>query len=314
MRLRQLMNILVPCLQFFVGLLIYTLTLPLLLTWRLSLYLLLPLNAYKPALSHYQKCRVSLHAHSILQPVTHRRLGIICIILLLVQIVLAFALLHKSVVYFVPWATIHFQKTQYKHEHEEAWHCELILHLAVFVLTCVPFFCTLGVGAGLLYYTRKVRIDGQLDDSMMVIGRSGASRVSALPEAENEGAGKFTAVEHETAEDWVAKRPYTSDNAQCETSARGASQCREHSLLVQQSGDERDLEESCIAVPSPAVIPTQRGTVARFVRNPFTPAGVMSIWSSRNGWLGSEYDGRNVRSGNLEEGIEMAEGMARVRE
>lgn len=245
-------------LQLFIGLLIHISTSPLLSVWRLSLYLLLPIAAYKPAVSHYQKYRYS---RPMVKLVGKRQFDIICTILhLLLSILLALALFEKSFAYFVPSITTHFGKTQYKHDHDRAWHSELLLHLAGFVLSCVPFFSVLGVAAGMLFYTRQARIYGRLGKKM-VTGKLEA-RESFVADVEDEGMGRFMVAE------------------------------------------EQGIGESSVSAPPPAVIPARQATVVRYKRNRYTSAGVMSIWGSR-------YDGRGVQRSNLQEDIEMAEGVGR---
>jgi hypothetical protein len=309
MKPHQLMKIITRTLQLGTGLVIYISTLPFLLTWRLLLHLLLPFNTYKPALSHYQKHRAAFDALALMKPIINYRVGIISSVLLLIYVTLAFALVEKSLVRFIPWISAHIQKTQYKLENEEQWHSELVLHIAGFMLVCAPFFGTLGVGAELLYYARKAwvcerRLGGEEKDGQR--GESG----EVVSEMESEESGMCRVMASKKTESLLVVRQCDLQN---ETARYGCPGCNQQRGAGEQLGHVQDWREVHDSVPPPLVVdPAKRATETRFKSNPYTLAGVMAIWGRGNGRSDGDHGGRDVRRRNFEEGIEMCEGLGRT--
>ncbi|EMD92806.1 hypothetical protein COCC4DRAFT_61419 [Bipolaris maydis ATCC 48331] len=274
-------------LHLLTGLLLYMSTLPILLTWRLSLALLHPFPLYTRALSHYQHHRAALHTLPILQPIIKHRIGITCTALLLTQATLAVALVEKSLMHFSPWFSAHARKTEYKLEHDREWRSEIFLYVSGFLLICSPFCGTLGVGVGVLWYMREIwmywgfdgeEVDGQFEEKEEV--RLG------VKSGEGDGFGVM--------EDPVLPLEI--------------SRCGE--LVVSKDlGDVQDWKEVDISVPLPVMVPASQ---ERFKRNPYTLAGVMAIWGWGSDRASRGYDGRNVRRRNFEEDIEMDEGSERT--
>ncbi|EUC40718.1 hypothetical protein COCMIDRAFT_108069 [Bipolaris oryzae ATCC 44560] len=262
------------------GLLLYISTLPILLTWRLSLTLIHPFPFYPRALTHYQHHRTTLRTIPILQSTIKHRIGIICTALLLAQATLAVALVEKSLIHFSPWFTAHAQKTEYKIEHAKEWRSELLLHVSGFLIGCAPFCGTLGVGVGVLWYVREIWMCGGVDGEEMDEQFEGKEEVVLGMKTERKD--RVDAMTDETL-------PY--EGSRCSGS-----------IMSKDIGDMQDWEDVDISVPSPVVVPASQ---ERFRRNPYTLAGVMAIWGWGNDKRISGYDGRDVRRRNFGADIEM---------
>ena len=84
-------------------------------------------------------------------------------------------------------------------------------------------------------------------------------------------------------------------------------------VLFQQPEDGLASRAESASVPQAAVVREPEPVARKFDSNPYTLAGVMSIWSGQRDKLKSGYDGRDVRRRNFEEDIEMGEGVGMSR-
>ena len=115
-----------------------------------------PKDAHERALTHYNPVWESFRDLAINKPLVTHWSRIADTIVLLTQTMLSLALLEKSLVYHIPWFVTHLSNTHYKTSKEKVWWNDLLLHMSGLVITCAPFVGLIGVGVGILYYSRKV--------------------------------------------------------------------------------------------------------------------------------------------------------------
>ncbi|KNG48192.1 hypothetical protein DDE82_007138 [Stemphylium lycopersici] len=315
----RLKNIFATTLKLLTGILIYFTILPFLLLWRLSLYTLLPFSAHAPALFHYTTTLTILHAHPLFSPLLRYRIRIVSSTLLLAQTIFSLAVLEKALVRFIPWCIAHF-RAQHAHSSESEKRAEFLVHLGMLMMSCAPFFSTAGAGVSVLYYARKVWVYGRFEKKMVRLpGGRGYYMPEPATKGEEEGGGErgkktvaetFASAARYVGEFHVPRLHHQHGQGHQHGSQHGNTPSGTGSdVLFQQPGDGLALRAEPVSAPQAAVVREPEPVARKFDSNPYTLAGVMSIWSRQRDDLKSGYDGRDVRRRNFEEDIEMGEGL-----
>jgi hypothetical protein len=291
-----------------------------------------PKDLHTRALVSYTKRWTAFKNLPINKPLVTHWSRVACLFLLTTQTAISLALLEKSLVYHIPWFVAHLSNTQYKTEKKRVWLNDLLLHICWLVMTCAPVSGLLGVGLGALYYTRKAIVYGKFQKDMV---RKKGGRGYENPDDEKERNGKngdthgvkeaimgvVEHVIHPNVHVLQLRLPHPHlphphlhhhhhhdhphQARQPEVSPYVYSGYSED-ILFEQPGDTGYGYQDMIQLPSSVTVQPPAPT-ARFDKNPYTLAGIASIWTGQKEKLTTGYDGRDARRQNFTEDIEMVD-------
>ncbi|KAH6878237.1 hypothetical protein BKA58DRAFT_465942 [Alternaria rosae] len=277
-----------------------------------------PPDLHDRAFAPYTRQWTAFKSLPINNPLVTHWSRVACLSLLTIQTTLTLALLEKSLVYHIPWFVTHLSNTDYKTSKKKLWLNDLLLHVSWLLMTCAPIMGLLGVGLGVAYYTSKAVRYGRFSKGFV---RKKGGRGYEDPDKAKEGKGKdgeangvreavMGVVDHVMhlnvhIPQLHLPHPHLHDHhpheqREPETSPYGYPGYSED-ILFEQPGDTAGAYQYT-AQPAPA---------ARFNKNPYTLAGIASIWTGQKEKMNGGYDGRDVRKRNFAEDIEMADWVGR---
>lgn len=278
----------------------------------------LPKDAHERALAHYNPVWESFRDLAINKPLVTHWSRVAATIVLLTQTMLSLALLEKSLVYHIPWFITHLSNTHYKTSKEKVWCNDLLLHMSGLVITCAPFVGLIGVGVGILYYSVKVWKYGRFKKG--AVRRTGGRGYDNLEEKKrNESEGEHGVKEAIMGVVGHVMHPHlphvyrhSQPHAEHESEYRQP-ECSsyEHSghsgdiLFEQPGGGPYGYYDVIQSLPPVTIRPPER--TAWYDKNPYTLAGIASIWTGTKEKTKTGYDGRDTRRQNFADEIEMAD-------
>ncbi|KAI4653614.1 hypothetical protein J4E93_001380 [Alternaria ventricosa] len=257
-----------------------------------------PPDLHERALASYTERWTAFKSRPINKPLVTHWSRVACLSLLTIQTMLTLALLEKSLVYHIPWFVTHLSDTQYKTERKKLWLNDLLLHVAWLLMTCAPVVGLLGVGLGIAYYMSKAARYGKFKKGME---RKKGGRGYEDPNKAREGEEKNGEAHGVKEAVMGAREP--------EASPYGYPGYSED-ILFEQPGDKVGGYQDTVQQPPPVVVQPLAPT-ARFDKNPYTLAGIASIWTGQKEKMKGGYDGRDVRKQNFADDIEMADWVGR---
>ncbi|KAG9189744.1 hypothetical protein G6011_06612 [Alternaria panax] len=271
-----------------------------------------PKDPQERAVEHFNKAWNKFRDCPINKPLVTYWSRIAVIILLVIQTSLSLALLEKSLVYHIPWFVAHLSNTQYKTTKKNEWGNDFLLHIAGLAITCAPFIGLIGVGVGIMYYMIKITKYGKFQKGARK--KKGGRGYDNPKEKSRDGGGDghgvkeviMGAVDH-VVHPHLHLHPHAGHDLgqrQQEASSYGYPGYSED-ILFEQPGDGSYGYDDVIQ-PPPAVIQSPE-KMAWYDKNPYTLAGIASIWTGNEEKMKKEYDGRDVRRRNFEEDFEMAD-------
>ncbi|KAL1796320.1 hypothetical protein ACET3X_004860 [Alternaria dauci] len=280
-----------------------------------------PKDAYERTVERFTKKWNGFRDLSINKPLVTYWSRIAPAILLVIQTSLSLALLEKSLVYHIPWFVAHINNEEYKTTKKEEWWNDLIMHVAGLAITCAPFFGLMGVGVGIIYYMVKITKYGKFKKGARKKkgGRGYDNPKEKSKDANEEGHGVKEAIMGVVDHVMHPHLPHTHlphthlhlhphaghepRQSQQEDSPYGYSGYSED-IIFEQPGDTSYENHEFVQPPSDAVQPPKK--TAWYDKNPYTLAGIASIWTGKEEKMKTGYNGRDVRRRNFEEDIEMA--------
>ncbi|CAO2651624.1 Nn.00g041940.m01.CDS01 [Neocucurbitaria sp. VM-36] len=299
----RLPTVLTTALHLLAALLISLAALPLFLLWRLSLHPLLFLPhtntntlSSRAHTSFHLTWQRFLHLPPLALAVQHRA-RITATTTLLLLTILALALFIQSSIWTIPYLLSHTTSSSSERN-------GILLHIAVYILSCAPLSFVCGVGAALFYYARKYWKYRRFERNMR--RKPGGRGYWVDPsdggeKGEEHGLGRERGREREKGDGKgkVGIETDMEDNVGKQGERGGEEGGWDEVVLYGGlKEEEKDIRRPDRAVTMPEV-------VARFERNQFTKDGAVSIWSNKvaDKFKGG-YDGRKVRRQAWEEILE----------